>query len=127
MTPDDFMLTYARASDSHDLEAVLSMIDDDAVYFFSNESVHVGKSAVEKAIRHNFEIIESESYSIDNLSWLALSDDVAACVYGYRWAGSINGQGASGSGRGTTVLRRSAAGWKVVHEHLSRGAFAGRQ
>lgn len=44
--------------------------------------------------------------------------------YDCSWSGVINGEPASGSGRGTTVLQRSQDGWKVVHEHLSRGKFA---
>lgn len=100
------------------------MIDDDAIYLFSDESVHVGRQAVERVLRRNFDLIQDESYSIDNLRWLASSDEVAACVYDFSWSGTIKGQEASGSGRGTSVIRRLGNEWKVVHEHLSRGSFA---
>ena len=94
-TPDDLMAAYERATAAHDLPATLAMIDDEAVYLFSDESSHVGKAAVERVLRHNFKLIEGESYSIDNLTWLARSDDVAACVYDYRWSGRIGGREAS--------------------------------
>lgn len=123
-TPDEFMLEYERATDSHNLDAAISMINEEAIYLFSDESVHVGKQAIERVLRHNFELIQDESYSISNLTWLAKSEEVAACVYDFTWSGTINGQDAFGSGRGTTVLRRSGKEWKVVHEHLSRGKFA---
>ena len=123
-TADDFMLAYEQATNSHDVEATLSLIDDEAVYLFSDASVHIGKRAIEKVLRRNFDAIENEKYSIGNLIWVAKSDEVAACVYDYSWYGVINGEPASGSGRGTTVLQRSQDGWKVVHEHLSRGKFA---
>ncbi len=123
-TAQDFLSAYGKASDSNDLDAVLSMIDEEAVYFFSNESVHIGKQAIERAIRRNFESIQDDSYSIDNVTWLANTDDVAACVYDFSWSGTIEGQDAAGSGRGTTVLRRLGDDWKVVHEHLSHGNFA---
>jgi ketosteroid isomerase-like protein len=121
---DDFMSAYEQATNSHDLKATLSLIDEQAVYLFSDESVHIGKRAIEEVLRRNFDVIENESYSMDNVTWVVKSDDVAACVYDYSWSGVINGEPASGSGRGTTVLRRSQDGWKVVHEHLSRGKFA---
>jgi len=115
------MIAYVRATNSHSLKATLALVDDDAVYLFSDESVHIGKRAIEKVIRRNFDLIKDESYSIDNLTWLVDSGEVAACVYDYSWSGTIDGEQVSGSGRGTTVLRRSPEGWRVVHEHLSKG------
>jgi ketosteroid isomerase-like protein len=123
-TVEELMEAYEEGTDSHDLEALLPLIDDDAIYLFSNESVHIGKAAVERILRHNFELIQAETYQIENLTWIANSDQVAACVYDYSWSGRIHGQAASGSGRGTTVLKRRSDTWKVVHEHLSRGKFA---
>lgn len=123
-TPDEFMEKYERATNSHDLEAVLALIDEEAVYLFSDESVHVGKPAIASALRRNFDLIEDETYSIANLTWLVQTGEAAACVYNFSWSGTIRGKPASGSGRGTTVLRRSGESWKVIHEHLSRGKFA---
>ena len=126
-TPAELMSAYEAASRAHDLDALLPLIDDCAVYYFSNESAHVGKPAVEAVIRHNFEVITGEHYAISNLHWLAESDDVAACVYDYAWSGVINGKSASGSGRGSTVLVRRGDVWKVSHEHLSRGKSRGAE
>jgi ketosteroid isomerase-like protein len=120
----EFMVAYERATNSHDAEATLSLVDDKAVYLFSDESVHVGKSAIEKVLRRNFDLIKDESYSIDNLTWLVNSGEMAACVYDFSWSGTIEGEPASGYGRGTTVLMHAQDGWKVIHEHLSRGRFA---
>jgi ketosteroid isomerase-like protein len=123
-TADEFMVAYEQATNSHDIEATLSLVDDQAVYLFSDESTHVGKPAIERVLRKNFDLIKEENYAIDNLTWLVDTGEVVACVYDYSWSGLINGEPASGSGRGTTVLRRSENGWKVIHEHLSRGRFA---
>ena len=123
-TADEFMVAYEQATNSHDIEATLSLVDDQAVYLFSDGSTHVGKPAIERVLRKNFDLIKEENYAIDNLTWLVDTGEVAACVYDYSWSGLINGEPASGSGRGTTVLRRSENGWKVIHEHLSRGRFA---
>ena len=123
-TAEVCLLAYERATNSHDIEATLALIDEGAIYFFSDESVHIGKPAIEKVLRRNFNSIEEETYSLDNLTWLVKSEKVAACIYDYSWTGLIKGEPAAGSGRGTTILHQGEGGWKVIHEHLSRGKFA---
>jgi len=124
MSPDAFMRTYEAATAAHELEATLALIADDAVYLFSNESSHVGKPAIREALHTNFAAIKAEDYRLEGLRWLATSDDVAACVYEFVWSGEINGEPASGRGRGTSVIRRVQGEWRVAHEHLSRGRLA---
>lgn len=123
-TPDELMQAYERAANEHDLDATLNLIDDEAIYLFSNGTAHVGKDAIVSAIGRNFDVIADEVYTITNVTWLVESDEVAACAYDFAWSGTIDGEPAAGSGRGTTVMRRSGEGWKVIHEHLSKGAFA---
>lgn len=120
-TPDELMREYEQAANRHDLQATLDLIDEDAVYLFSDGSAHIGKQAVERGIRRNFDAIQEEIYRIDNLTWLVRGEEIAACVYDFAWSGMINGQAASGVGRGTSLLKCSGGGWKVVHEHLSKG------
>ncbi|HMN59029.1 MAG TPA: nuclear transport factor 2 family protein [Anaerolinea sp.] len=122
-SPDELMREYEQAANRHDLQATLDLIDEDAVYLFSDGSAHLGKGAVERAICRNFDAIQEEIYRIDNLTWLVKGEEIAACVYDFAWSGMINGQAAGGAGRGTSVLQRSGGGWKVVHEHLSKGGF----
>jgi ketosteroid isomerase-like protein len=99
----------------------LRLIDRDALYWFSNSASHVGRAAVEQAIEHNFDTITNETYRIENLRWIARSDEVAVCVYRFSWSGLVGGQPVGGSGRGTNVLRNTSDGWAIVHEHLSNG------
>ncbi|MCA9562149.1 MAG: nuclear transport factor 2 family protein [Myxococcales bacterium] len=120
-SPSATVASYERASDSHDLNGVLSLVAPGAVYFFSNKTAYLGKLAIGAAIARNFGAISEESYRLENVRWLAESESVAVCIYDYHWSGVITEQRASGSGRGTTVLQRSPDGWRVVHEHLSAG------
>ncbi len=122
--PDEFMREYEKATRAHDLEATLALITDDAIYLFSDESVHVGKPAIRRLLMQNFELIENEQYTISNLTWLVKTSDAAACVYDYAWSGLVNGRPVAGSGRGTGILKRSGTSWQVTHEHLSKGKFA---
>jgi ketosteroid isomerase-like protein len=125
MTPDEFLREYESSGRSGGVENMLRLIGDKAVYWFSDGTSHVGKAAVERAIRRNFELIEDETYRISDVVWVAQSSDVAACVYRFDWSGIVRGAPASGSGRGTAVLARRGDSWVVVHEHLSKGEHAG--
>ena len=55
-TAHEFMLAYERATNSHDADLVLSLVDEQAVYLFSDESVHVGKKAIEKVVGDEAEV-----------------------------------------------------------------------
>ena len=103
MSPSDFMNEYEAVTNAHALDALLELIADDAIYLFSNQTAHVGKPAIRRAIQANFE--------------------AAACVYEFEWSGTVNGVLVSGQGRGTTVIRRTDGQWKVAHEHLSSGGL----
>ena len=123
MSPTDFMRRYEAATNTHDIEALLELIADDAIYLFSDRTSHIGKSGIREAIQRNFDVIEDETYSIKNLRWLATSEDVAACAYEFSWSGRIGGKSAEGGGRGTTVIRCVDGQWKIAHEHLSSGGL----
>ncbi len=125
MTPEMTLKEYVRAANAHDLDASLALVAEDAVYLFSNETHHVGKEAIKAAIAKNFETIRHESYGIRAMRWLACSPDIAVCVYEFHWSGEIDDQKISGAGRGTSVLRHEANGWKIIHEHLSKGSLGG--
>ena len=121
MTPAEFMSEYANSGRTGGLQYTLSLIDDDAIFWFSDGTSHVGKDAVERVLRKNFELIENETYRISDIVWVAHSADFAACVYRFDWSGIVRGAPASGAGRGTSILARRADSWVVVHEHLSKG------
>src|SRR4051812_5915198 len=106
MTPAEFMCEYETSGQTGGVEHTLRLIDDRAVYWFSDGSAHVGKAAVERAIRRNFELITDETYRISEIVWLTESPDIAACTYRFDWSGVLHGERASGSGRGTCVLAR---------------------
>jgi ketosteroid isomerase-like protein len=121
MTPAEFIREYETSGRTGGLEYTLSLIDDNAVYWFSDGTSHVGKDAIARAIRRNFEAIKDETYKISDIVWVAQSSDVAACIYRFVWSGVIGGAPAAGSGRGTSVLVRRGDSWVVAHEHLSKG------
>jgi ketosteroid isomerase-like protein len=124
MTPAEFIREYETSGRVHGIEHTLSLIADNAVYWFSDGTSHVGKGAIERAIRRNADTIKGETYRISDVVWVAESADFAACIYRFDWSGMVHGNPASGSGRGTSVLDRRGDSWVVVHEHLSKGPTA---
>jgi ketosteroid isomerase-like protein len=71
------MHTYETAANAHNLDAMFSLIAEDAVFLFSNQAAHIGKAAIGKAIAANFAAIKAESCRISNLRWLSEGADTA--------------------------------------------------
>jgi hypothetical protein len=64
MSPAVLMRLYEAAANAHDLEAMLNLIADDALFLFSDGTAHFGKDAIRKAIQANFDAIGDEIYRI---------------------------------------------------------------
>jgi hypothetical protein len=74
------LFAHMRVRGAGGLEYTLGLIDDQAVYWFSDGGSHVGKAAIERAIRRNLDAIRDEAYRISDVVWVAQSDGIAACV-----------------------------------------------
>lgn len=114
-----FMRQYERAANRHDFDELVPLIADDATYWFTEGSYH-GIVAIRGAIERTFTTILDEVYRIEDLEWVAVTDGLAVCRYRFRWTGTVDGEPASGQGRGTNVVTKHRGGWKMLHEHLSR-------
>jgi ketosteroid isomerase-like protein len=117
MTPQDLMQAYEQALASQEWENVEPLMHEDACVTFSSGTFR-GKDEVRKAFEHNFSVIEDEEYAIDDLHWASVGEESAVCLYTFQWQGVINGQPASGGGRGTSVLMNVASKWQIIAEHL---------
>jgi len=80
MTPEQFPKDYEAATESQDLERTLGLIDEKAVYWFSDGGRHVGHEAIKAVLTRNFAAIEDEKYAISEVQVLAQSKEVASCV-----------------------------------------------
>jgi ketosteroid isomerase-like protein len=113
-TARDAIAAYEARINLHDFDLLLDLIADDAVFFFS-DGTHRGITDIRAAFERTWATLPDEHYWLDDLDWIAEGDDAAACTYRFNW----ESRGRTGSGRGTTVLARTDAGWRIVHEHLS--------
>ena len=116
MTARQTLAAYEQHINKQDFNLLLDLIDADATFWFS-DGTHRGVGAIRAAFERTWALMgPDERYWLTDKTWIAECDDAAACTYTFNWRVGDN----SGSGRGTTVLARTSAGWRIVHEHLSR-------
>jgi ketosteroid isomerase-like protein len=116
-----FMQAYEQATNSHNFDQVVTLVDKQAVYWFSDGNFE-GATEIRKAFEAAWQSIPDEVYDITNVRWLAATYEAAVCIYDFSWRGTINGVKKSGGGRGTNALKRIDGNWQIVHEHLSKKA-----
>lgn len=117
MNHETALTTYVEALNTHSWDRIAPHVAEDAVFIFT-EDTFVGKAAAKVAFEKTFKLIENEVFSLQDIAWTVVTDDVAACRYEFRWKGLISGQESSGGGRGTTILRKVDDRWLITHEHL---------
>ena len=114
----DFLKAYEHANNSHVWGNVEPFIASDATYWFTDGS-YKGIETIRTAIEATFAKIQNEVYAIKDINWPLVTENEAVCTYAFSWKGVVNGQIASGNGRGTNVLKKRDGSWQIVHEHLS--------
>lgn len=120
MTAREVLAAYADRINRQDFDLLTDLIAPDATFWFS-DGTHRGIEAIRVAFEATWRAMgPSERYSLDQHEWIAEGDNAAACTYRFNWKTVRNGKPMSGSGRGTTVLKRVDDHWWIVHEHLSR-------
>jgi len=119
MSARDVLQAYEDRINRHDFDLLIDLIAPDATFWFSDGS-HRGIAEIRAAFEATWRVIgDTEHYWLDQREWIAEGDDAAACTYRFNWKTTVNGIEASGTGRGTTVLKRVDDRWWIVHEHLS--------
>lgn len=111
------LTTYVEKLNTHSWDHIAPCVTEDAVFIFT-EDTFVGTTAAKAAFEKTFKLIENEVFSLHDIAWTAVTDDVATCRYEFRWKGLISGQESSGGGRGTSILRKVDGRWLIAHEHL---------
>ncbi|MBS1165321.1 MAG: nuclear transport factor 2 family protein [Proteobacteria bacterium] len=119
MHPQDHMKLYETRVNLRRFDEVAPLISSEAVFWFTDGTYH-GIDAIKAAFEETWRKLQNEVYWLEDVDWIAMSDTAASCTYRFRWKADIDGKTYEGDGRGTTVLRKEGAQWKIVHEHLSR-------
>lgn len=108
---------YVEALNTHSWDRIAPHVAADAVFIFT-EDTFIGHAAAKAAFEKTFKLIENEVFSLHDIVWTVVTEDVATCHYEFRWKGLISGQESSGGGRGTSILRKVDGRRLVAHEHL---------
>lgn len=111
------LTTYVEALNTHQWEHIAPHVAEEAVFIFT-EDTFIGHAAAKAAFEKTFNLIEKEVFSLHDVTWTAVSAEMASCHYEFRWKGLINGEEASGGGRGTSILRKVGTRWLILHDHL---------
>jgi ketosteroid isomerase-like protein len=120
MSARDVLEAYTDRINRQDFDLLIDLIAPDATFWFSN-GTYSGIAAIRAAFVATWRAMgPSERYWLEELEWIAEGDSAAACTYRFNWEITADGKRQSGSGRGTTVLKRLGDRWWIAHEHLSR-------
>ena len=114
---------FTAALIRRDMDAALSLLTDDVVFFYSNGSMIVGKDAFASLMTANWKMVSDYEYSTMDSIWMSRSEAAACVIYGFTWSGVAGGEKVGGNGRGTRVLTNDGQGWRIAHEHLSAGRW----
>ncbi|MGM0834776.1 MAG: YybH family protein [Bacillota bacterium] len=117
-SPQEALKMYEEATNTHEFENVRRLLREDAIYYFSDETVQ-GHKHLKEFFEKTWDYIHDEVYKIYDVQWITIGETNAACIYKFQWSGLIGGVLKEGKGRGTNVFEKDDEGWKVVHEHLS--------
>jgi ketosteroid isomerase-like protein len=118
MIPEEFVARYQKALGTQRWQEVAPLIHPDCTVTFSSGACHQGKQKVQAAFQRNFDSIKGEEYAISDVHWVVKTDAFAVLTYSFNWSGIIQGEHASGTGRGTSTLIRMEEGWQLISEHL---------
>ncbi|MHC2355572.1 ketosteroid isomerase-like protein [Sinorhizobium meliloti] len=119
MLPEETLKQYEAKINMHDFDELVPLISPNAIFWF-NDGSFCGLKQIRQAFEETWQKFPLENYWLENLEWVAQSRDCAGCTYHFRWKAVLNGSALEGGGRGTTILRREANVWKIIHEHLSQ-------
>lgn len=114
-----FLREYEVATNTHDFDQVAPLLNEEAIYWFSDGS-YTGINAIRQAFMETWNKIQNEKYQIRNIEWIGIEEKLAVCIYEFHWEGEVDGEKLSGTGRGTNVIGRVNNKWKMLHEHLSK-------
>jgi len=104
-----------------DLAAFASFYEDSPeTTFVGREVVRGGVQAILARYRKAYPTREAMgTLSFSNIDVRMLAPDVALVIGEFHLARTSAG-GGDAAGRYTLILRRTAAGWKIIHDHTSR-------
>lgn len=118
-TPEQLLKAYEYALNTHNAQNLDGLIDAQAIFIFT-DGTFSGLENIKSACVKTWDYFENEIYSITHIQCLDKSEQSASYTYDIDWSADLNGERQFFKGRGTTILKNTPNGWRIIHEHLSR-------
>jgi len=125
VTPQEvvaFLQEFEALAEREDFDLIRDRIDEHAFFRF-NDGDFVGRPAIQAAFERTWRgdptVVKARFY-LSDIVVLTVDDRTATATYTYTWEGAQGDRTFAVHGRGTRVLVRGDAGFRIVHEHLSR-------
>ena len=74
-------------------------------------------AAIKTDFERTWSLLPDDVYGIENVKWLTIAPNSAACIYAYTYEGTHQGKPLKGR-RGTNVFVKQNGRWFIAHEHL---------
>ncbi len=113
-----FIKKYETLTNAKKFEPLRELIDENAIYWFSDGSYY-GLKAIREAFERTWKVLKDEVYSIADITFLIQTETSAVYYYTFKSETKVKGINSIFKGRGTNVLSKIDGNWKIIHEHLS--------
>lgn len=118
MQVQQILSEYIKATNSHNFQNVSDFLAPNAIYYFMDKK-YINLDEIEEYFHNSWNLIRDEVYSISDVQWIGIDNNLASCLYVYHWEGYHNDRFVKGSGRATNIFAKFDDDWKLIHEHLS--------
>ena len=118
----EFLNRFEAVAAKEDFNLICDMIDEQAVFRF-NDGDFVGRQAIQAVFEKTWRgdpSVKKVRFYLSDIVVLTTDHSTASATYTYHWEGAQGGREFKIRGRGTRVLLRDGAQFRIVHEHLSR-------
>jgi ketosteroid isomerase-like protein len=118
----DFLQRFEALAEKEDFSLIGELIDERAFFRF-NDGDFVGRAAIQAALEKTWRgdpAVKKARFYLSDIVVLTTDAATATATYTWHWEGAQGERVFKIQGRGTRVLRRDGAQWRIVHEHLIR-------
>ena len=118
----EFLHHFESLAEQEDFALIRDLIAEDA-FFRYNDGDHRGRAAIQAVFEKTWRgdpSVKRARFYLSDITVLSVDQASASATYTWHWEGSQGDRGFTIKGRGTRVLLRTADGFSIIHEHLSR-------
>lgn len=109
---------YIAATNSHDFDNLVPLIDKNATYQFTDK-VCIGIDEIRQYFEKTWRLIQDEVYSAKDIRLVYQNNEIKIYTYEYHYQGYYQSEFVSGKGRATNIFQKADDTWVLILEHLN--------